>query len=70
MKGEADGQWENPVFSYFAPERTGETHPTKRGHPCGAFGAYGQWDNRDIYMKAERVVCYGITEDSDTCREP
>ena len=70
MKGEADGQGTKPVFSCFAPERKGKTHSAIRDHPCGAFGAFKQWDNRDIYTKAERMVCYGITEDSDTCREP
>ena len=69
MKGEADGQGKKPVFSYFIPERTGKTCPTKRSHPCGTFVANAQRDNRDIYRKVERMVLYGITEDSDTYRD-
>lgn len=65
MKGEADGQGKKPVFSYFIPERTGKTCPTKRSHPCGTFVANAQRDNRDIYRKVERMVLYGITEDFD-----
>ena len=65
MKGEADGQGKKLSSVSFIPERTGKTCPTKRSHPCGTFGAYEQWDNRDIYRKVERMVLYGITEDFD-----
>ena len=57
MKGEADGQGKKCVHLFF-PGKEGEK-------PCGTFGAYEQWDNRDIYRKVERMVLYGITEDFD-----
>ena len=64
MKGEADGQGKKCVHLFF-PGKEGE----KRSLPCGTFGANEQRDNRDIYRKVERMVLYGITEDSDTYRD-